>query len=228
VLNPASLGQLPQVDSVLYCIGLDRSAGASMRQVYVEGLGHVLDRLPRPGRFLYVSSTSVYGQTEGEEVDETAVTEPLDEGGKVVLTAEQLLKVHLPQAIILRFAGIYGPGRLLRQEAIRTGQPLTTNPDHLLNLIHVEDGAAAVVAAEQSAAPGQVYNVSDGHPVCRGAFYRQLAEILKAPPPLFVRDSDTPLSQRDRANRRICNRKMLEALRVKLKYPTFREGLAAC
>src|SRR4051794_11880115 len=51
---------LPAVDTVLYCVGFDRSSGKSMRDVYVRGLSHVLDPLPRPGRFLHVRSTGVY------------------------------------------------------------------------------------------------------------------------------------------------------------------------
>jgi len=121
VLQPESLQRLPAVDTVLYCVGLDRASGANMRQVYVEGLAKVLDRLPEPGRFLHVSSTSVYGQTGGEEVDESADTQPLDESGRIVLEAERLLHARVPKAVILRFAGIYGPERLLRQRDIGSG-----------------------------------------------------------------------------------------------------------
>src|SRR5262245_37996124 len=65
VLEPGSLSSLPQVHTVLYAIGLDRASGASMRSVYVDGLANVLDHLPPPGRFIYVSSSSVYGQADG-------------------------------------------------------------------------------------------------------------------------------------------------------------------
>src|SRR5262249_54229847 len=77
VLDRTSLRQLPSVESILYSVGLDRSAKQPMRRVYVEGLANVLDALAGklPARFVYVSSTSVYGQTEGEEVDESAATE---------------------------------------------------------------------------------------------------------------------------------------------------------
>src|SRR5690349_21591027 len=75
VLERGSLRSLPTVETLLYCVGLDRAAGHPMRRVYVEGLANVLDALAEtgrmPARFLYVSSTSVYGQTDGEEVDET-------------------------------------------------------------------------------------------------------------------------------------------------------------
>src|SRR5262249_30275123 len=91
VTDPASLRDLPPADTVVHCVGLDRSAGHSMRAVYVDGLAHVVatvrawQHLSPTFRFLHVSSTSVYGQTLGEEVDESSPTEPLDESGRIVL-----------------------------------------------------------------------------------------------------------------------------------------------
>ncbi len=141
VLDP-SLVRLPPAETVLYAVGFDRTSGALMRAVYVDGLANVLAQLPPPGRFLYVSSSSVYGQTDGEWVDEEAVTEPQEESGRIVLAAEQVLRAQLPTAVILRFSGIYGPGRLLRRATIEKGEPIVGDADKWLNLIHVEDGAA--------------------------------------------------------------------------------------
>src|SRR5207247_9149681 len=141
-LYPGSLPSLPAAGSVFYGVGLDRNAGRSMREVYVEGLANVLPALPGVERFLYVSSTGVYGQCRGEEVDETAATEPAEESGRVVLEAESLLRSRLPTAVVLRFAGIYGPGRLLRQQAILAGQPVVAHGARWLNLIHVGDVAS--------------------------------------------------------------------------------------
>jgi nucleoside-diphosphate-sugar epimerase len=219
VLDPDSLSGLPRASAVVYCVGLDRAAGRSMREVYVQGLANVLDRLPPPGKFLYVSSTSVYGQGEGEWVEESATPAPREESGQIVLDAEGLLRGRLPGAVVLRFAGIYGPGRLLRRrQAIEAGEPIAGDPDKWLNLIHVEDGAAAVLAADERAPAGAVYNVSDGHPVRRRDFYARLSELLNAPPPRFV---PAP----ERGNRRIDSRKMREELGVRLKYPSYVEGL---
>ena len=106
VLERDSLRTLPTVDTLLYCVGLDRAAGHSMRRVYVEGLTNVVDALlatrRMPAHFVYISSTSVYGQTDGAEVDENATTEPLEESGRVVLEAERLLRERLPTAMVLR------------------------------------------------------------------------------------------------------------------------------
>lgn len=220
VTEPASL-KFPPVDTVLYAIGLDRSAGKGMRDVYVGGLANVLDALPRPRRFVYVSSTSVYGQTDGGWVDESSATEPPEENGRIVLECEHLLRARLPAATILRFAGIYGPGRVIRRAAVERGEPLTADPDGWLNLIHVEDGAAAVVAAAERPVEGRTIDVADDRPVTRREFYTTMADLLGAPPAAFA---PTPMSG---ANRRVGNGRMHEELAVELKCPDSRSGLRA-
>lgn len=221
VVDPASLRNLPAASTVLYAVGMDRSAGHSMRSVYVEGLRHVLDTLPTCERFIYVSSTGVYGQTAGELVDETSATEPLEESGRVVLEAERLLRSRRPDAIILRFAGIYGPNRLLRKQPILNGEPLVGDADRWLNLIHVDDGADAVLAAEAGDV-SLTLNIADDEPVTRRAFYTLLADLLGAVPAKFDHRPEPGT-----ANRRISNRTARERLKWSPRYPSFRDGLPA-
>lgn len=221
VTDPASLRNLPPAATVLYAVGMDRSAGKSMRAVYVEGLGHVLDTLPTCERFIYVSSTGVYGQTTGEFVDESSATEPLEDSGKVVLEAERLLRSRRPDAIILRFAGIYGPNRLLRKQPILNGEPLVGDADRWLNLIHVDDGADAVLAAANSADVGFTLNIADDAAPTRREFYTLLAELLEAPTAKFEQRPEPGT-----ANRRISNAAARERLRWEPRYPSYREGLA--
>ena len=91
--------------------------------------------------WLHVSSTSVYGQEDGSWVDEDAPCQPTDTNGEIVLEAEQTLRRQRPDASILRFAGIYGPGRLMRTASLLAGEPMRGDPDRWLNLIHRDDGA---------------------------------------------------------------------------------------
>lgn len=224
VLDRESLRALPHADTVLYCVGFDRTAGVPMRKVYVDGLRNALDALPSPGRFIHVSSTGVYAQCDGEEVDETSPTQPDSESGKIVLEAEQLLHARMPEAVILRFSGIYGPGRWMRQRSIESGEVIDTDPDRWLNLIHVADGASAILAAETLAQPGAVYNISDGHPAKLRDFYHLMAERLHAPAPRFAEPSRADEAGR-RVDRRISNGKMMRELQVQLAYPSYREGL---
>jgi nucleoside-diphosphate-sugar epimerase len=219
--DPKSLA-LPEVDVVVWAVGFDRSAGVPMRRVYFEGLGNALAALPGTPRIVLVSSTGVYGQTDGSEVDERSPTHPREESGRVVLEAEALLQSRRPDATIARFAGIYGPGRLLRAKDLLAGTPLAVDPEKWLNLIHVEDGVRAVQAICKRGSPGEVYNVCDDRPARRREFYARLAERIGAPPPRFV-----PPTGGDEANRRIVNRRLRYELGVELAYPSFEEGLAA-
>ena len=223
VLNPESLKPLPQVETILYAIGLDRSAGNSMREVYVDGLRNVLEHVPQSKRFIYVSSTGVYAQTDGDWVDVDSPTEPEEGSGSVVLEAEKLLRERRPDAMILRFAGIYGPGRLLRKDSLLQGEAQGGDPEKWLNLIHVDDGVKAVLAAESRGKHGSTYLIADNTPVSRRDFYTELAKLLNAPPATF--DDSAPSPGRE-TNRRISNRSMREELGVEPRYRSYLEGLA--
>lgn len=217
---------LPPVETVLYAVGLDRSAGNSFREVYIEGLRNILHRLPKPKRFIYISSTSVYGQSGGEWVDEDSPTEPVEENGKIVLEAERLLRSVIPDAIVLRFAGIYGPDRILRRAAVEKGEPLLGDAEKWLNLIHVDDGAKVVLAAEERAPLGGTLLVSDGNPVRRREFYTRMAELLHAPAAKFLPlPPEAPLPPHERGNRRVSNRKLREELEVTLDFLDYLRGL---
>lgn len=221
VLDRGTLGALPPSATTLYAVGLDRTAGASMHEVYVNGLSNVLDTLPRADRFIYVSSTSVYGQSDGSFVDENSPTEPVEESGQVVLEAERILRAKRPDAIILRLAGIYGPNRLLRRKTqVMHGEPIGGAPQRWLNLIQVDDGAAAVLAAEDRGNPGETYNIVDGEPVDRRDFYGLLAELVGAAPPVFQARPEPNAN-----NRRVRNLNAVSSLGWRPQYPSYREGL---
>jgi nucleoside-diphosphate-sugar epimerase len=216
---------LPKVDTVVYAVGYDRSQSSSKRAVYVDGLRNTLAHLPRPGRFIYVSSTGVYGDHQGNWIDESTPPAPLDEGGAACLEAEKMLQDFAAQndwqINILRFAGIYGPGRVIGVEGLRKGQPIAGNPDGWLNLIHVEDGARVIDAASRRAGDGATYLISDGQPVLRGDFYTYLARQAGTPAPVF----DPTAASRHRGDRRISNQKMMRELAPLLAYPSYREGV---
>ena len=224
VTDPASLfrlRELPPIATVLYAVGLDRRERHTMREVYVEGLRNVLAACPPVERWVHVSSTGVYGQTDGSIVTEESPTVPLEESGRVVLEAEQTLLMARPDATVLRFAGIYGPGRWLRKAALLAGEPYTADADKWLNLIHVADGVRAVLCAESG--PGGTFNIADDEPVRRRDFYTESARLLGAPPAVFVAPEVTGVE----ANRRVSNAKARRALHFTPQYPSYREGLAA-
>lgn len=226
VLDPESLRTLPAVETVLYAVGFDRTGPASKRAVYVDGLSNVLRQVGATcQRFVYVSSTSVYGQNAGELVDESSPTVPTEENGCICRDAEAVVWQAMSAANVLRLAGIYGPGRLLaRVEQLRRRDRLTGNPESWLNLIHVDDAARTVLAAETRGVPGATYLVCDDRPLPRREYYTALAEKVGAPVPQFEElAADAP--ELRRLNKRCVNRRLRDELRVELQFPTVIEGL---
>jgi nucleoside-diphosphate-sugar epimerase len=235
VLEPGSLCDLPATECVFYCVGFDRSAVASMRSVYVDGLQNVLDRLPRSvRRFVYASTTGVYGQTGGEWVDEESPAFPRHESGKVCLEAEERVRSWAlarkgsgsSAAVVLRFAGLYGPGRAVRRSVLERGEPITGDADKFLNLIHIDDAAEAAVAALQAILPEPLYLIGDDRPVTRGEYYTLMATLLGAPEPRFnPTQPGTVEEARDATNKRVANERMKRGLGIALHYPDISVGL---
>lgn len=233
ITRPESLTSLPAAESVLFAVGYDRSSGPPITEVYAGGVRNVLAALPADtGRFIYISTTGVYGNADGDWVDEQTPPDPQREGGRASLAAEQALAVHLlgTHGVILRLAGIYGPGRVPFLDQLHSGEPIPTLGEGYLNLIHVDDAVAAVLAAEEATVNDGplVYCISDGRPVERGQFYAEAARQIGAAAPQFVApDPASPRVARATANRRVRNDLMLAQLRVRLNYPDCRAGLAA-
>ncbi len=245
VTRPESLNNLPSAETALFAVGFDRSAGTagpSIEEVYAGGMRNVLAALPSDiGRFIYISTTGVYGPAGGDWVDEATPPDPRREGGRASLAAERALAAHSlgSRGVILRLAGIYGPGRVPFIDKLRAGEPIPAPVSGYLNLIHVDDAAEVVVAAAAcnwgiaDSAPAtqnapRVYCVSDGHPVRRGEYYSEVARQIGGPAPRFVEaDPNSPRAARAEGNRRVRNDRMLAELHVSLAYPDYRAGLAA-
>lgn len=223
---------LPDADVVLWSMGFDRSPGSDRQALWVDGLQNLLETLPpraQPRRIIYTSSTGVYGDGNGREVDELTPANPDSEGGKACVAAEQILQNFARdtgnQVFILRLAGIYGPDRLLRRIAeLRNGTPLRTTPDDWLNLIHVDD---AVRVIEWCARPKswehcdsarnhpeemttRIMNVVAAGSVSRRTYYSALANLVGAPEPVFEPSPDlttrTASHRRQSGNRRVISR----------------------
>ncbi|WP_435016855.1 NAD-dependent epimerase/dehydratase family protein [Tundrisphaera sp. TA3] len=232
VLDGDNLARLPSVDKALYCVGYDRSSGTPLRTVYVDGLRKALGRLQdRVGRLVYASSTGVYAQDDGGWVDETSATEPRTESGRACLEAEKVVREYgkdtgLPW-VIVRFSGLYGPGRIVRRDAILRGDPIVGDPEKFLNMIHIDDAAAAAIAAMDRGESGSIYLASDDRPSHRREFYGLTAELLGAPTPRFVAPEGEADSTREDSNKRVSNRRMREGLGVVLRFPDFTHGLPA-
>ena len=233
VLQPESLRRLPHADQVFSCVGFDRAAGATMRAVFVDGFQNVLDHLPPSvRRLVYASSTGVYGQTAGEWVDEDSPTCPVHESGRCCLEAESRLglwaEARARSAIVLRFAGLYGPGRIVRRTMLERGEPIPGDPDRFLNLIHIDDAVRVAVASLQAVEPERIYLVGDDRPVTRCEYYTVAARVLGAPEPRFAPpQADSAEAARDATSKRVANGRMKRGLGITLLYPDITTGLPA-
>lgn len=221
----------PECDAVFLAVGFDRRGGVPMRRVYVEGLEESLRRIGRGApRIVYASTTGVYGQDDGGWVDEDSATAPRSESGRVCLGAEGVLRDGARRggwaATILRYSGLYGPGRLLRGEALVRGEAIAGDPEHWLNLVHVEDAARFAAAALEDGSLDALYVVSDDRPVRRREFYGELARLLGAPEPRFV-EAGGGAAGRDASNKRVRAARIKARLGMECHHPDYGSGLAA-
>ncbi|QDT08327.1 SDR family oxidoreductase [Planctomycetes bacterium K23_9] len=223
-----SLAKLPSVSRILVAVSYDSSSSVGRYESQVGGLKNLLRATPASAKMCYISTTGVYHQSGGLWVDENSPAQPIRQGGRAHLDAEAQLHRHRPNDAwtILRLSGIYGPGRVPRAADVIAGRAIRSPSDGYLNLIHVDDAVTAVMATWQTQCR-RLYVVSDDQPMIRGDFYREIARQCGAAEPNFLPpDPDAPVSMRSGSNKRIWNRRMKHDLVPKLRYPTYREGLA--
>lgn len=229
----ASAGKFEQAfDAVVYCVGFDRSASLDKRTVYVDGLRNFLSKLSHaPGQLIYVSSTGVYGQSDGEWVDEDSVAAPNRESGQICLDAEAVLREFEieSQKLILRFAGIYGPDRVPNLRSL-SSPTLTVPSNSFLNLIHVSDAAKivrSILCDDLTKLQSELFLISDGKPVERRDFYRHCVELLGIELPEFIEPSAEELAiSRFGSSKRITNQRILNETGYQFEFPSYREGLS--
>jgi len=223
---------LPADYSVLYTVPPLRSLSNDVR---IERLIARLD--PPPTRFVYISTTGVYGDCGGAKVDEDAPENPGFDQARLRVAAERSLHAWCEpnnvDCVILRVPGIYGPGRL-GIDRVRSGtaniQDSEANPG---NRIHVDDLVSCCEAALSKDAPPGIYNVGDGD--YRSATWfasevaRQCGEPL--PPEISLEAARREFSAMRmsflRESRRIDTRKMREVLGVTPVYSNPEDGIKA-
>lgn len=184
----------------------------------------------------YLSTTAVYGNQDGNWIDETTPPSPDTRRGSLRLKAEQqwqslYLNAGLPLHIF-RLSGIYGPGRSAI-EAVRSGTATRIEkPGHAFNRIHVADIVQALVASMHAPKPGSIYNLADDAPTPSHEVVQFACNLLGLDvPPLIPYDrAEMPPIVRSfyKDNKRIRNDRIKSELGVSLLYPDYRAGLQAC
>jgi nucleoside-diphosphate-sugar epimerase len=182
----------------------------------------------------YLSTTAVYGDRQGAEVDETSPCHPTTERGRRRLAAERAWAETGLALHVFRLAGIYGPGRG-PFEKLRAGRAQRViKPGQVFSRIHVEDIAAVLAASIARPAPPPypaIYNVCDDEAAPPEDVIAHAAKLLALPVPPAVPFAEADLSPMARSfyaeSKRVSNRRIREELGVRLRHPTYREGLAA-
>jgi nucleoside-diphosphate-sugar epimerase len=191
---------------------------------------------PQLETIVYLSTIGVYGDHGGEWVDEETPPAPVSERSGARLAAEQQwqalgLRAGRPVAI-LRLAGIYGPGQNALTQ-MRSGRAKRIDkPGQAFNRIHVEDIAQAIEAALVQRADG-IFNVTDDEPTPQGVPVGFAAELLGVAPPPEIPFTEAAKTMSPMAlsfygeSKQVRNDKLKRALGMRLRYPTYREGLRA-
>lgn len=234
ITQPKQLHRIP--DSVRWIVNAVSSSRCGIdayRKVYLEATQSLIHYLRNTQiqSYLHVSSTSVYGQTDGSQVDETSERKPISPTSQILIEAEDLLlraqQECLFPAIIARVSGIYGPGRgyffhqYLRNEATMDGDGA-----RFLNMIHVDDLASALIRVLEIGTPGQAYNLTDSHPVTQYEFLSWLASELEKPLPSSASPKEHKQKKRPITNKRVSNQRLLNELGFHFQFPSYREGYA--
>jgi nucleoside-diphosphate-sugar epimerase len=192
----------------------------------------------RPGRIVYISTTGVYGDCQGAWVDESFPAQPQVDRAYRRLDAEQQLRAWSAAGrgdiIILRVAGIYGPGKLPIARLQQRLPMISAAEAPWTNRIHIDDLVTVCEAAMATGRSGEIYNVSDGNPGNMRDYFDRVADLYGLPraPLISLAEARATLSPGMLSylgeSRRMDNRRLREELGVVLRYPNLSDGLAAC
>jgi nucleoside-diphosphate-sugar epimerase len=225
--DPAALAQLPSdLRFIVYLVSPDSSSDAAYEAAYVTGLQNLLASAAVAGskleRVLFASSTAVYAQNDGSWVDEASATRPEGFSGRRLLEAERLLASKGVPHVIVRFAGIYGPGRQRLLSSVQDGTAIFGTLPHITNRIHRDDCAGFLLHLMRLESPASLYVGVDDEPSELSAVLTWLAETLGTPPPRSVEGASV-----GRGGHKRCSNQRLRGTGYQLAYPSFREGYAA-
>ncbi len=236
--DEAQLAELPDAETVVFASSSGGRGADAAQEIYVDAQELVLEEFASrenpPDRYIYTSSTGVYGDHDGDWVDEETPIEPTTEKTKVLAEAERVAieeaDSHGIDGTVARLSGLYGPDRYRLHRYI--DGPVT---DGYLNMVHRDDAAGSIAfLLAEDVARGEVVVVVDDEPVSKWEFADWLAAEcgLDDPPKRTKEERLEDDSLSDAAKRRIvtskrCDNTKLRELSYDFVYPTFREGYRA-
>ncbi|WP_018874366.1 SDR family oxidoreductase [Thioalkalivibrio sp. ALJ7] len=216
----------PTLDTVYFIATPGEFTEAAYRRAYVDGLRNTLTNLERaqqqPRRIVFVSSTSVYGADDGRWVDETSPTEPTRFSGRCLREAEQLLSDSPVPGVVVRFGGIYGPGRDYHLRKVREGIRGLHEPPVWTNRIHRDDCVGLLTHLFHLDHPDSIYLGVDDAPVLRHELLAWLAQEMGLDTP-----GTTPPMPEGAVHGKRCGNARLHASGYHLQYPDYQTGYRA-
>jgi nucleoside-diphosphate-sugar epimerase len=227
VQNPNSLAILNDItfDYAIITLSPSEMSELAYKTTYVNGLKNILSALNFSAlkKLFWVSSTSVYGQSDGSDVDEQSNTEPTRFSGQYQLEAEQLLSDLDENACIVRFAGIYREGKHRLVEQIKAGKLSSTiNNDYITNRIHIADCVGVLAHLITLDASGNklkpIYLGVDNAPVNYSEVVHWLAQELN------IELSADGEQQTPRVGSKRCLNTQLRDSGYRFIYPSYKEG----
>ena len=220
------LVQLPlDFEFIYFIVSPDGRNKESYQTIYEIGLTNLIDRFAKEGaspNWIFVSSTSVYGQSEGEWVDEESIAQPDNITSQYIRQAEQQLMDLNAQNIVVRFSGIYGPGREYLLRMAKQQSVIQKDPPYYTNRIHQQDCIGVLIFLLEQSLAGvtlkQCYLASDDNPATMWDVMSWLTEHLSCKPPeVKVNDKEVGMNKR-------CNNQRLKTLGYHFQYPDFKAG----
>ena len=216
-----------EIDYVVYSAAATEHDEAGYQAAYVDGLKHTLSWLKqhgqKPKRLLFVSSSSVFAQKDGEWIDETSPAQATNYSGRIMLDAEQVALNSGIAASVVRLTGIYGPGREWMLGQVRKGYRVAIDPPMYGNRIHADDAGGLLAflleADRQGKALDDCYIGVDNAPVPLAEVVGWLRERLG------VTEWAAETSTR-RAGSKRCSNARAKALGWEPRYSSYREGYA--
>lgn len=190
-----------------------------------------------PRTFVYLSTTGVYGDANGERVDESTPIKPQTDRARRRVSAEEMTRVWCNERhvrrVVLRVPGIYGPDRL-PVERLRRREPMVSKEDAgISNRIHVDDLVEACIRCVTNPEARGIYNVTDGNSCSSTEFAEKVAALTGLPPPPQVSMEEAQLTFSPERlsfvneSRRVSNERMLKHLGVRLRFSDIEEGIRA-
>jgi nucleoside-diphosphate-sugar epimerase len=186
--------------------------------------------------FVYAGSTSVYGDRDGDWVDETTAAKPEGDVARARAAAERLAVDAAATGIptrICRITGIYGPGRTLKGLLASGDYVLIKGRDAWVNRIHVDDLVTGIIAAGRHGSDGRIYNMVDDEPHRASEFANLAADLHRLPRPQWIDEPeararyDAERLRRKLENKRVRSLRLAEELGVELEYRSYVKGLPA-